>query len=293
LPTDEKRDAFASDFSVLSRIWEALSPDPVLATHEKYYRWLAQVYDPLKPSTGRGQLLCYRLGVKTIELIHENVHVDAVRDDLDTVVMDAELLKAVLNDDDPEKKAKEVSVKPGGRLRKHQGNPKYKALAERLEDLKNRHQQGLLLSIDFLKELLELAKEVVKLERETPVEEDIDRGNQRDLAKRSRCRRAWALRRWQIPAQPLLQRMVFERCAVWMVSGTGRHFWAKKHFSLVNYGQFSTETLRPSISAALTKHGLPLLPQSLLNRACAGSSNVISKAITLNAMAIMVKTALE
>jgi len=45
-----------------------------------------------------------------------------------------------------------------------------------LEDLRNRHQQGLLVSIDFLKELLELAKEVVKLERETPVEEEIDRG---------------------------------------------------------------------------------------------------------------------
>jgi type I restriction enzyme, R subunit len=38
------------------------------------------------------------------------------------------------------------------------------------------HQQSLLLSIDFLKELLELAKDVVKTERETPEEEVIDRG---------------------------------------------------------------------------------------------------------------------
>ena len=43
LPNDERRDAFASDFSVLSRIWEALSPDPILTPHEKDYRWLAQV----------------------------------------------------------------------------------------------------------------------------------------------------------------------------------------------------------------------------------------------------------
>lgn len=63
-----------------------------------------------------------------------------------------------------------------GRLRKHEGNPNYKALAERLEDLKNRHQQGLLLSIDFLKELLQLAKDVVKMERDTPDEEDVGRG---------------------------------------------------------------------------------------------------------------------
>ncbi|MDE0240966.1 MAG: HsdR family type I site-specific deoxyribonuclease [bacterium] len=176
LPTNETRDAFASEFSILSRIWEALSPDPVLSPHEKDYRWLAQVYESLKPSTGMGRLLWHRLGAKTIELIHENVHVDAVRDDLDTLVLDADLLEAALGDPDPRKKAKEIVVKLTGRLRKHAGNPKYKALAERLEDLKKRHEQGLLLSIDFLKELLELAKDVVKTERETPVEEDIDRG---------------------------------------------------------------------------------------------------------------------
>jgi type I restriction enzyme R subunit len=176
IPNNDLRDAFAADFSVLARIWEALSPDPVLTQYETDFRWLAQVYESLKPSSGTGRLLWHRLGAKTIELIHENVHVDAVRDDLDTLVLDAELLEAVLGNPDPEKKAKEISVKLAGRLRKHAGNPKFKALGERLEDLKNRHQQGLLLSIDFLKELLALAKDVVKTERETPEEEDIDRG---------------------------------------------------------------------------------------------------------------------
>lgn len=176
LPTNDARDAFAADFSILSRIWEAVSPDPGLTAHEKDYRWLVQVYESLKPSTGTGRLLWHRLGAKTIELIHQNVHVDAVRDDLDTLVLDAELLEAVLGASDPTKKAKEITIKLTGRLRKHAGNPKYKELAERLEDLKNRHEQGLLLSIDFLKELLELAKDVVRLEREIPVEEEIDRG---------------------------------------------------------------------------------------------------------------------
>ncbi|MGO7864968.1 HsdR family type I site-specific deoxyribonuclease [Rhizobium ruizarguesonis] len=175
IPNNELRDAFAADFSILARIWEALSPDSVLTQYETDYRWLAQVYESLKPSSGTGRLLWHRLGAKTIELIHENVHVDAVRDDLDTLILDADLLEAVLGAD-PEKKAKEISVKLAGRLRKHAGNPKFKALGERLEDLKNRHQQGLLLSIDFLKELLALAQDVVKTERETPEEEDIDRG---------------------------------------------------------------------------------------------------------------------
>ena len=123
LPTDERRDAFASDFSILTRIWEALSPDPMLTAHENDYRWLAQVYESLKPSTGTGRLLWHRLGAKTIKLIHENVRVYAVRDDLDTLVMDAELLEAALGNPDPEKKAKEISVKLTGRLRKAYGQP--------------------------------------------------------------------------------------------------------------------------------------------------------------------------
>jgi type I restriction enzyme, R subunit len=176
LPNNERRDAFAADFSVLARIWEAVSPDPVLTQYGKDYRWLVQVYESLKPSTATGRLLWHRLGAKTIELIHEHVHVEAVRDDLDTLVLDADLLEAVLGSPDPTRKAKEVTIKLTARLRKHAGNPKYKALAERLEDLKNRHQQGLLISIDFLKELLQLAKDVVKLERETPIEEELDRG---------------------------------------------------------------------------------------------------------------------
>jgi type I restriction enzyme R subunit len=176
LPTNETRDTFAAEFSGLGHIWEAVSPDPILTQYEKDYRWLVQVYESLKPSTGTGRLLWHRLGAKTIELIHENVHVEAVRDDLDTLVLDADLLEAVLGSADPVRKAKEITIKLTAHLRKHTGNPRYKELAERLEDLKNRHQKGLLVSIDFLKELLELAKDVVKLERETPVEEEIDRG---------------------------------------------------------------------------------------------------------------------
>lgn len=78
---------------------------------------------------------------------------DEVRDDLNTLVLDADLLDAVLGAPDPTKNAKEVTIKLTARLRKHAKNLKFKALAERLEDLKNRHEQGLLVSIDFLKEL--------------------------------------------------------------------------------------------------------------------------------------------
>jgi len=175
LPNNTVRDNFAGEFSLLNKLWEAISPDPVLGQYEKDYKWLSQVYQSVQPSSGHGKLIWHSLGAKTIELIHQNVHVDAVRDDLDTLVLDADLLEAVLSNPDP-KKAKEIEIKVARRLRKHLGNPKFKALSERLDALRDRFESGVLNSVEFLKQLLQLAKEVLQAEKEVPPEEDEDRG---------------------------------------------------------------------------------------------------------------------
>ncbi len=178
LPNNDVRDRFAGDVSYLARLWEAISPDPMLGGYEADYRWTVQVYESVKPVSTTGQLLWHRLGAKTIELIHENVHVEAVQDDLETLVVDADLLEAILGVADPKKKSKEIEIKVARRLRKHLHDPRFKALAERLEDLKNRHEQGLLLSIDFLKELLNLARDVVTAEQAaSPIEQE-ERGKE-------------------------------------------------------------------------------------------------------------------
>lgn len=172
LPDNEIRDKFAAEYSVLSLLWEALSPDLCLGPYEKDYKWLTHVYESVKPPSGNGKLLWHALGAKTIELVHENVHLETVRDDLDTLVMDAEVLEGLLDAKDPDKKSKEIEIKLIARLRKHKDNPKFVALGERLEKLKERHEQGLLHSLDFLKELLTLAKEVVQAEKQVdPVDE--------------------------------------------------------------------------------------------------------------------------
>jgi type I restriction enzyme R subunit len=173
LPDNDQRDAFALDFTQLAIIWEALSPEPALTPYEKDYRWLAQVYESLKPPSGNGKLLWHALGAKTIELIHQNVTVQAVRDDLETLVMDADVMSDLLND--PEKKIIEIEIKITGRLRKGNG-PKFIELSQRLEALRLKHEQGLLASIDFLKNLLELAKDVVEAEKEVPDEVVEDQG---------------------------------------------------------------------------------------------------------------------
>ena len=172
LPDNETRDRFAAEYSVLSRLWEALSPDPCLGPYKTDYKWLTQVYESVKPPSGNGKLLWHTLGAKTIELVHENVHLETVRDDLDPLVMDAEVLEELLDAKNPEKKSKEIEIKIIARLHKHKDKPTFVALGERLEKLKERHEQGLLHSLDFLKELLTLAKEVVQAEKQVdPVDE--------------------------------------------------------------------------------------------------------------------------
>jgi type I restriction enzyme R subunit len=87
LPNNETRDNFAAAYSVLATIWEALSPDPCLTPYETDYRWFTQVYESVKPPSGNGRLLWHALGAKTVELINENVHVEWVRDDIETACM--------------------------------------------------------------------------------------------------------------------------------------------------------------------------------------------------------------
>ena len=165
LPDNETRDGFAADYSYLARLWDAISPDPSLEPYEADHGWLGQVYESVKPSTGTGKLLWHTLGAKTIDLIHRHVHVEAVRDDLETLVLDADVLDAVLGTTDPDKKSKEIEIRVVERLRRHLGDPRFRALGERLEELRQKHEQGLLVSIEFLKSLLDLARDVVEAER--------------------------------------------------------------------------------------------------------------------------------
>jgi type I restriction enzyme R subunit len=176
LPNNDVRDAFAADYGVLGDLWEALSPDPMLAPYEQDYRWLSQVYVSVQPTTGTGGLIWHALGAKTIDLIHENIHVYAVRDDLDEIALDPDLLEAILDTPDPNAKTREIEFKLAQRLRRHTGNPRYRALSERLEALKERHEAGQLHSVEFLKLLLDLARDLLEVEKETPPEEDEDRG---------------------------------------------------------------------------------------------------------------------
>jgi type I restriction enzyme R subunit len=178
LPNNEMRDKFAAEYIVLGTIWEALSPDPCLSPYEKDYRWLTQVYESVKPPSGNGKLLWHALGAKTVDLINQNVHVESMRDDIETLVLDAQVLEEILAEADPVKKGREIEIMLVARLRRHLGHPKFVALGARLEKVKERHEQGFLTSLEFLKQILEIAKEVLEAEKETDPEEERDRAKE-------------------------------------------------------------------------------------------------------------------
>jgi type I restriction enzyme, R subunit len=169
LPHDVIRDQFAADYSYLSKHWETISPDPILIQFENDYKWLSQVYQSIRPPSGRGKLLWHALGEKTLKLIHENVTVQTVRDDLDTLIMDEHILDQI-GGDNHKKKAKHVELKIVWRLHKHPNDPRFMELGKKLEELKEKHYRNAITSLEFLKELLKLARDTVALERDTKAE---------------------------------------------------------------------------------------------------------------------------
>ena len=168
--TDDKKDAFAKDYKYLSKLWESLSPDRILDQYQAEYRWLSQVFESVRPSSDHiGKLLWFTLGAQTTKLIHENIHVGDVHQ-LDEFVLDADVIENIFNNPDPNnaKKLEKILVK---RFKKHTGNPKFKKLSELLEALRDKAEQGLITSIEFVKELCKLAKETLQAEKELEAEQ--------------------------------------------------------------------------------------------------------------------------
>ncbi len=170
--TNEKRDAFAKDFSSLSKLWEALSPDEVLNQFQKDYKWLSQVYTSVKPtSTDNGRLLWHALGAQTTKLIHDHIVVSGIATDMEEMVLNAEVIDDLMNKKDPKQAQKLLKILVS-RLTQHKGILKFKELSERLEAVRDKAEKGLINSIEFIKELCEIAKETLQAEKETETQDE-------------------------------------------------------------------------------------------------------------------------
>ncbi len=177
ISSNKEKDAFAADYRVLNRAWNALSPDDFLIPYRADYQWLSKVYESVKPVDGTGKLIWNTLGPKTIELVHNNISVGDVHDDEEILTLDADLIDGFITQSgDIKKTTKKIEINLVAKILNHSNDPKFVKLGEKLEALREKHEQGLITSLEFLKMLLELAKEAVQAEKEVVPVVEVDKG---------------------------------------------------------------------------------------------------------------------
>lgn len=178
IPPGDARDVFAADFTRTQALWEFLHPSPKLDPHQDDYRWLAQVYESVRPAGVSDALLWHRLGAKTLEMVHAHISdVKVTGTGLDEVIVDDETIEAIrqlaLPDIEVPAADEPVTVAEAldtidARLKRRLaagGHPVYVSLAERLERLRRASLEKAEASVEFLREILELAKQVAAAEK--------------------------------------------------------------------------------------------------------------------------------
>lgn len=179
IPPGEERDNFARRFLKAHSLWELLWPDDRLLPHRQRYKWLASVYESVQPSQTPDALLWHRLGAKTMALINEHIVSVTVRGGAtEHVTIDEETLNALhelgfeqAEGDDsqpepptPEEILESIEQRVNQKLAVHPKSPAYKSLAARIEQLRQMQLVEASDSIEFLKKLLEAARDLVAAE---------------------------------------------------------------------------------------------------------------------------------
>lgn len=174
LGVDQKRkDEFGMAFSVVTQLWDAISPDPMLTSYENDYRWLVDVYDSLRPVDNSGKLIWRALGAKTLDLINQYVRVE-VKEPTETIKLDEQTIEDLLSGDPSKADPKEIEKQVTARIARHLNNPVFVELGKRLNKLRERYADAQQSSLEFLRSLLELARDTVAAEKavdEVPREE--------------------------------------------------------------------------------------------------------------------------
>lgn len=193
LASEELREEFAREFLKVQAFFELLWPDEDLRPLRVKYRWLARVYESVQPPITSDALLWQRLGAKTLTLINEHVVTVDVRGAVtENVTIDEETLAAMrelgfqpkLGEGDGA--GAEIKTPPTTdeilesierRINERLAGgdaPRYRSLAERLDELRQSQISNAADSIEFLKSLLEIARDVVAVEREEAEESGVD-----------------------------------------------------------------------------------------------------------------------
>lgn len=179
LDTLAKREEFAAEFMRCQGLFEFLWPDVKLRPIEEVYRFLAKVYASIAPNKAADLLLWQKLGIKTMEIVHEHLNgvtIDAnqlekiaIDSGLLEVLRDGTLFPATPGPGKPARTAVEVLQRLEERIQQRFGDEKgekvWRTLSERLEMLRLSQISSAHESVDFLKRLLELAKDLLEAEK--------------------------------------------------------------------------------------------------------------------------------
>ncbi len=258
MPNKAAEDTFAADFQMLEGIWESLAPHERLQPYRAQYRFLAQVYASIAPTTPAADLLWHRLGQKTLALVHEHMHDIAVTHASEVVVADAETVQQLLDEgligDRGEvegKSADDIIDSIADRLKKKMTtnpadlHPVYKSLAERLDNLRERTLAAAQQSIDWLRDAFQLATDLT-------VAEEADAAGTLDLLPDPRVGALTQIFREFAPgdAPVMIERVVLDVDAI--VKQVSYEGWAD-----TNEGD---RLVRKEVRAVLGRHQLHKVP---------------------------------
>ncbi|ERG62865.1 hypothetical protein L332_00070 [Agrococcus pavilionensis RW1] len=177
MPKPADRDEFAASYLMLEGIWETLAPDARLNQHKSAYRFMAQLYENMKPAAAGENLLWQRLGAKTLELVHAHVLDVRVTSADEVVISDVDTIRDLLDKDElpglaavDGKTVEEIVDSIAQRLKKRLAgsngdHPIYRSLADRLDRLREQALAAAQASIDWLRDAFALARDVTQAER--------------------------------------------------------------------------------------------------------------------------------
>lgn len=183
LSDTDARDGFAKDFTSVATLWEFLDPHEVLDERRADYKWLAQVYEAIKPTGPNNALLWHRLGPKTLQLVHGHMNdvkvtgtgleevvvdpdaIEAMRQLVEQGELDLDIKRDLLEEPVTVDEVMTVIDRRIKRLMAEHPHPVYQSLAEQLDRLRRQAIVRAEDSIEFLKKALEVARKAVMAER--------------------------------------------------------------------------------------------------------------------------------
>lgn len=158
--------SFEHNFKSLERLWEAISPDPVLYEHRYTYKWLCGIYIAYRRRKSGTKTTVGELAAKTRQLIEEHTEFINLVEELPPFKIDENYPVALAELPTAADKAAELEAALTRELAEDEADPAYRTLGERLRQIKERKDASDEAAARRLRDLEEIANARVKAKTE-------------------------------------------------------------------------------------------------------------------------------